>query len=155
MRVALIVLIFALALQAAAQSIPASTGLDPNTTIAEHPQHIFLSARKESKPRILDRKFLLLAGMATAATALDLATTSHCLSTYANCREGNPLFGSHPSQATIYGVTLSMLAGQLFASAWIRRRMPDRNWWMVPPIVATASHGLVGALNIRTIHQQR
>lgn len=44
-----------------------------------------IAPSKETKPRILDRKFLFLAGLATTATVLDVATTSHCLSTYANC----------------------------------------------------------------------
>jgi hypothetical protein len=154
MRITLIVLIFVTALQASAQNRPASTVLGTNTAIPEHSQHIFLyTSSKEAKPKILDRKFLMLAGMATAATVLDLATTSHCMATYANCQEGNPLLGSRPSQAKLYGVSFSMLAGQLLASAWMRRQMPNRKSWMVPPIVATAGHGLAAALNIRTMHQ--
>jgi hypothetical protein len=152
MRATLVALMFVISLPAAAQTNQASSVFEKNTTMAEQ-QHIFLfSSPKKSNPKILDRKFLLLAGMATAATVLDVATTSHCMSTYANCQEGNPLLGSHPSQAKIYGVSFSMLAGQVAASAWIRRKMPDRNLWMVPTIVATAGHGLAGVLNIRTMH---
>jgi hypothetical protein len=154
MRVTLMALTVAIALQAAAQNTPPLTVLAANTTITEHPQHIFLFAStKKPQPKILDRKFLVLAGIATAATVLDLATTSHCMSTYANCQEGNPLLGSHPSQAKLYGVSFSLLAGQLFASAWLRHRTPDGKMWMVPPIFATAGHGLAAALNIRTMHQ--
>ena len=156
-RVTLFVLVLlsglAISRQASAQNPEAFPALN-KAAEAQHSQHIFLYASSEpKKPRILDRKFFLLAGMATAATVLDVATTSHCLSTYAACQEGNPLFGSHPSQAKLYGVSFSMLAGQLLASAWIRRKMPNRNLWMIPPIVATGGHGLAAALNIRTMHQ--
>ena len=154
MRVTLIVLILVVAALASAQNMPASTVLGPSTAVTEQPQQIYLYASpKETKPRVFDRKFLLLAGMATAATVLDAATTSRCMSTYASCGEGNPLLGSHPSQAKLYGVSFSILAGQLLASAWTRREMPNRKLWMVPPIFATAGHGLATALNIRTMHR--
>jgi len=152
MRITLI-LIFLTALQASAQNTAQSAVLG-NAPIPEHPQQIYLyTSIKEAKPKILDRKFLALAGIATAATILDLATTSHCMATYANCQEGNPLLGSHPSQAKLYGVSFSMLAGQLLASAWMHRQMPNRKSWMVPLIAATAGHGLAAALNVRTMHQ--
>jgi hypothetical protein len=77
------------------------------------------------------------------------------MSTYGDCQEGNPLLGSHPSQAKLYGVSFSMLAGQLLASAWVRREMPNRKLWMALPGIATAGHGLAAALNIRTMHQLR
>jgi hypothetical protein len=108
---------------------------------------------KPTRPGVFDRKFLVLAGIATAATLLDVATTTHCISTYANCQEGNPLLGSHPSQAKLYGVSFSMLGGQLLASAWMRRKTPNGKLWLVPQIVATAGHGLAAALNFRTMHQ--
>jgi len=155
LRVTIFVLVLGLAISrpAAAQN-PEGFPAVNTAAEAQHSQHIFLYASSEpKKPRILDRKFFLLAGMATTATVLDVATTSHCMSTYAACQEGNPLIGSHPSQAKLYGVSFSMLAGQLLASAWIRRKMPNRNLWMIPPIVATGGHGLAAALNIRTMHQ--
>ena len=151
--VVVLALIFSFAQQALAQEQTPSTLVDaPSAT--EPSQHIFLFASSEpKKPRIMDRKFLMLAGFATAATLLDVTTTSHCLSTYAACQEGNPLIGSHPSQAKLYGVSFSVLAGQLLASAWLRRKSPDRKLWMVLPIFATAGHGLAAALNLRTMHQ--
>ena len=66
------------------------------------------------------------------------------------CQEGNPLLGSHPSQAKLYGV---LLGGQLLASAWMRHKAPNGKLWMMPPIIATAGHGLVALLNVRTMHQ--
>jgi hypothetical protein len=106
-----------------------------------------------ASPRIFDRQFFLLAGMVTTATVLDITTTSNCISGYSNCRETNPLLGPHPSSAKIYGVNLSLLAGEIFASAWLRHQMPHRKLWIIPPIVGTAAHGLAAALNVRTINQ--
>jgi hypothetical protein len=160
MRVSLTVLVFATAMQAAAQNIPAPV-FDTQAAIASPAQGVasFTPVRttlstpvKMTKPRVFDRKFLVLAGIATAATALDVATTTHCMSAYTNCQEGNPLLGSHPSQAKLYGVSFSMLGGQLLASAWMRRKTPNGKLWMVPQIVATAGHGLASALNVRTMH---
>jgi hypothetical protein len=162
MRVSLTVLVFAIAMQAAAQNIPASPVFDTQTSIASPSQAVtsfmpvsttLATPVKPTTPRVFDRRFLVLAGIATAATVLDVATTTHCMSTYANCQEGNPLLGSHPSQAKLYGVSFSMLGGQLLASAWMRRKTPNGKLWMVPQIAATAGHGLAAALNFRTMHQ--
>jgi hypothetical protein len=149
-------------MQAAAQNIPASPVFDTQTSIASPSQAVtsfmpvsttLATPVKPTTPRVFDRRFLVLAGIATAATVLDVATTTHCMSTYANCQEGNPLLGSHPSQAKLHGVSFSMLDGQLLASAWMRRKTPNGKLWMVPQIVATAGHGLAAALNFRTMHQ--
>jgi hypothetical protein len=110
---------------------------------------------KGAKPGILDRKFFLLAGVATAATVLDVATTAHCISNYANCREANPLFGPDPSKAKLYGLSFSILAGQILASAWLRRKIPHSKLWMIPPIAATAGHGTAAAFNFHTMHELR
>ena len=125
------------------------------TLVVARPPDISVSIapNKVERPRIVDRKFLLLAGLAATATALDVITTSRCMSTYPSCQEGNPLVGSSPSQAKLYAVSFSVLAGQLLASAWLRRRMPHRKLWMIPPIAATAGHGIAAALNERTMHQ--
>jgi hypothetical protein len=123
------------------------------TVAPQSHEQFTITTGKERKPRVFDRNFFLLAGLATAATALDVATTSHCLSTYANCQEGNPLVGSNPSNAKLYGISFSILGAQMLASAWMRREMPHRKLWMIPPIVATAGHGIATVLNLRTIHQ--
>ncbi len=154
MRATLIALIFVIALQAAAQNAPAAAAFDTQAAIAKPSQPVVSFApAKPTKPRVFDRKFVVLAGIATAATMVDVATTSHCMATYADCQEGNPLLGSHPSQAKLYGVSFSMLGGQLLASAWMRRKNPNGKLWMAPPIVATAGHGLAAVLNVRTMHQ--
>jgi len=154
MRVTLTAVIFVIALQAAAQNIPATAVFDTQTAVARPSQPaVFFASHNPTKPRIFDRKFLMMAGIATAATMFDVATTSHCMSTYGDCQEGNPLLGPHPSTAKLYGVSFSMLGGQLLASAWMRHKTPNGKLWMMPPIIATAGHGLAGVLNVRTMHQ--
>jgi len=154
MRVIFTVLIFAIATNAAGQNSPITSSFDTQTAMATHPAHVVSFAKaKETRARVFDRKFLVLAGIATAATMLDVATTTHCMSTYADCQEGNPLLGSHPSQAKLYGVSFTMLGGQLLASAWLRRKTPNGKLWLAPPIIASVGHGLAAALNLRTMHQ--
>ena len=123
-----------------------------NTTIRPDTA-LQVSTIRPTRPGIFDRDFFLLAGMATTATVIDITTTSSCISGYSTCREANPLLGSHPSAAKIYGVNLSLLAGEIFASAWLRHQMPHRKLWMIPPLVGTAGHGLAAALNVRTMNQ--
>jgi hypothetical protein len=154
MRVTFTLLVFVTVMHAAAQNAPASSVFDTQTVIATRSQRVVsFTPIKETRPKIFDRKFFVLAGIATAATMLDVTTTTHCMSKYAGCQEGNPLLGSHPSQAKLYGVSFSMLGGQLLASAWMRRKAPKGNLWMVPPIIASAGHGLAAVLNVRTMHQ--
>jgi hypothetical protein len=86
---------------------------DAVSTPTSSPFRIALS--NETKPKVMDGKFLLLAGMASAATFADIATTNRCLSSSVNCQESNPLLGSHPSSGKVYGISLSVLAGQMLA----------------------------------------
>jgi hypothetical protein len=39
------------------------------------------------------------------------------------------------------------------ASAWMRHKVPNGKLWMMPPIIASAGHGLAAVLNVRTMHQ--
>ncbi len=133
MRVIFTVLIFTIATNAAGQNSPVTKAFDTQTAMATHTKLVVSFAKaKETRARVFDRKFFLLAGIATAATMLDVATTTHCMSTYADCQEGNPLLGSHPSTAKLYGVSFSMLGSQLLASAWLRRKTPNGKLWVAP-----------------------
>ena len=154
MRTTLLFLTLCIGIHAAAQTGPAAFLDGKSMLVAAQPyEPVRMVQSREIHPRLVDRKVLFLAGLASTATVLDITTTSQCLSTYANCREGNPFLGSHPSAAKLYGVNLSMLAGQMLASAWLRREMPHRKLWMIAPIAATASHGFAAAMNMRTMHQ--
>ena len=154
MRVSFVILILTVSLQTVAQNAAAPSLFDTQAAVAMPANPgVSLPPVKETKPGIFDRKFLALAGVATAATILDVVTTSRCMSTYVDCQEGNPLLGSHPSAAKLYGVSFSLLGAQVVASAWIRHEMPHRKLWMVPLIITSAGHGLGAILNLRTMHQ--
>jgi len=84
MRLRMAGLMVFIVLQAAAQNLHSKMF---DTQVAVYPPSqtkAFDAANMTHKTRILDRKFLLLAGIATSATILDIATTSHCMSTYAD-----------------------------------------------------------------------
>jgi len=154
MRVALAGLIFLIAMEAPAQNSLTPTGFETQVAIARPTQQAAsITPAKRETTRVFDRKFFLLAGVAAAATMSDVTTTSRCMSRYADCQEGNPLLGSHPSTAKLYGVSFSMLSGQLLASAWMRRKMPNGKLWMAPTIIAGAGHGVAAILNVRTMHR--
>jgi hypothetical protein len=154
MRVALGGLIFLIAIEASAQNGLTRTGFDTQVAIPRPIQQaVSIAPAKRRDNKSFDGKFFLLAGVATAATMLDVTTTSRCMSRYADCQEGNPLLGSHPSTAKLYGVSFSMLSGQLLAGAWMRRKMPNGKLWMAPMIIAGAGHGLAAILNVRTMHR--
>ena len=141
-------------MEAPAQISLTPTGFETQVAIARPTQQAAsITPAKREATRVFDRKFFLLAGVAAAATMLDVTTTSRCMSRYADCQEGNPLLGSHPSTAKLYGVSFSMLSGQLLASAWMRRKMPNGKLWMAPTIIAGAGHGLAAILNVRTMHR--
>jgi hypothetical protein len=155
MRPTLLLFMF-LCIRASAQSDPLAAAAQDlkNTATTAPPADSFQLPRiDDTKPQIFDRKFLFVAGISTAATLLDITTTSNCIFRYSNCQEANPLLGSHPSRAKIYGVNFSLLAGELVASAWLRHRMPHGKSWLIPPLIGTAGHGLAAALNFRTMNQ--
>ena len=151
MRAALAGLIFLIAIEASAQNRlsrqPRSNSSRDRSTYQQAVLSLPLNGRQQ--------EFLIAnsswAGVATAATMLDVTTTSRCISRYADCQEGNPLLGPHPSTAAkLYGLSFSMLSGQMLASAWMRRKMPNGKLWMAPTIIAGAGHGLAAILNVRT-----
>jgi hypothetical protein len=108
LRVTFTLRVFATALHAAAQNAPASRVFDTQTVIATRPQRVVsFTPTKETRPKIFDRKFFVLAGIATAATMLDVTTTTHCMSKYAGCQEGNPPLGSHSDRGRAVPVGVS------------------------------------------------
>ena len=69
MRTTLLVLALIMGTQALAQD---AVFPPQSLLVSQHPQDQFtIAPNRETKPRIFDRKFLLLAGIATTATVLD------------------------------------------------------------------------------------
>jgi hypothetical protein len=149
-----LVLIFVLGPQVSAQDLPGPAS-DHTYPGVPNPRPYLAPAAtfKENSPRVFDRKFFILTGIAAGATVLDITTTSRCLSSYTVCQEANPILGSHPTEAKLYGVSFSILAGQTLASAWLRHKMPRSKVWIIPPIAAAVAHGTAAVLNIRTMHK--
>lgn len=92
----------------------------------------------------LSGKFILMGAITTAATIADVELTSRCLRA-GTCREANPLFGSNPSQARMYGITVPILGGQMALAAWLKHRDPGSRAWLFPLLSGTAAH-TVGSL---------
>jgi len=63
------------------------------------------------RKRVADRSFLLAALFHVGATIGDIESTQYGLSHGA--RELNPIYGSHPSRAKQYGITMPVTAGVL------------------------------------------
>jgi hypothetical protein len=99
--------------------------------------------------RTVDKKFLLLFGVATALTVTDIELTQHCLHAR-TCSEANTFYyGANPTRARMYGVNVPILSAQMISSAWFKRRHPERKQWMISPLADSVSHGfgsITGAL---------
>jgi hypothetical protein len=93
-----------------------------------------------------DRAFALLVTVSAVATVADLELTANCLKTVANCREANPLLGSDPSRARLYGVSVPIYAGQVILSRMLRRK--ERKTWMMPLVSLTGMHAVGAASNL-------
>lgn len=92
------------------------------------------------------RAFLLLSVAAGVATVVDVEVTTHCLQTKPNCRELNPLFGSHPSRARLYATALPLTIGQVWFSNYLRKKYPERKLWTLPTLSVTIGHAF-GAMS--------
>jgi hypothetical protein len=152
MRRFVALLLITLTVAPAFSQTPESFSTQTAAALANAPSFAFTSTAvtRAKAPRVLDSKFFLLTGIAAAATIADVVTTSHCLSASTSCQESNPLVGSHPSNARLYGFAVSTLAAQVAISALVRHHRPQSKSWMIPPIAAAAAHGTAAVLNQRT-----
>lgn len=96
---------------------------------------------REVVERTVDKKFLILFGMAAVLTVTDIELSQHCLQA-GTCHEANPLYGTNPTRARMYGMNIPILGAQTILSAWLKRRHPERNQWMISPIAESAFHGI-------------
>jgi hypothetical protein len=88
--------------------------------------------------------YLLLLAAATTATIADCETTKAQLSD-PNAREGDPIFGSRPSRARLYGISLPLLGLNAFVSAKLKSR--HSRAWPVLFGVMTGAHGAAAIHN--------
>lgn len=123
-----------LARDAQLQVLPAATH-PAGATAAEAPPFALSATRLVStrpvrpvRPRIVDRRFLLLNGAHLGMALFDVEMTQHCIAEH-KCREGNPFMPS--SQAAQIGVSLGSVAFTTVGSYWVRKHNL-RIWWIAP-----------------------
>lgn len=98
------------------------------------------------KPRIVDRRFLLLNGIHLGLALFDIEMTQHCISEH-KCREGNPIMPS--SQGGQIGVSLGSVAVTAVGSSWARKH-GIRIWWAGPAAgIAAHSVGVATGIALR------
>lgn len=110
---------------------------------------------REPRPRIADKKFWTLTAVQFGADIFDIETTQ------AGLRNGgaevNPLFGSRPSRAKMYGISFPLTAAVCALEYRLKRdgRNRDTNaesdgalWWALG-VTNVAVHTSVGARNLR------
>jgi hypothetical protein len=113
-------------------ALPSAMALAPAMTIP---------AESKKIGRTVDSKYLFLFGLAAALTVTDIELTQRCLQA-GSCHEANILYGNNPTRARMYAFNLPVLGSQAVLSAWLKRRHPERNLWMTPPIADSVAHGI-------------
>jgi hypothetical protein len=77
----------------------------------------------EANPAGWNRARLVATGVALAAGIYDAHTTTNVLA--AGGIEQNPLYGSHPSAARLYGTNIGAVMGPFILAEWWRHRHPE------------------------------
>ena len=95
-------------------------------------------------PKVVDAKFLFLAGASVAAMTADYETTHGCIARNA-CHELNPFFGSNPSRARMYAIGAATTAGTIYAAYYLKKKR-KRYWW-VPLAAGAGLHGYLAYRN--------
>jgi hypothetical protein len=102
---------------------------------------------ENSRPRIVDRKFMAMEGIMAASLALDAYSTA---AMNKHCHETNPILGQHPSN----GATAAFMAAQLAGASALQyatKRMLGDRWhglaWMGPSAYFALDHGRAGVHN--------
>lgn len=128
---------------------PDSTALNAGSGIEKTDRlstGIKLGAVREPEPA--PHRNLFVAALAThwLGAIFDVATTHHGL---AHCREGNPLFGSHPSNGRVIAPVFSFTGAYTALSLWHRRRHPDSKAPIVGNFGLGGTHIVAGMMNTR------
>jgi hypothetical protein len=102
-------------------------------------------AERPIKPKkVFDKKFALLAGLATGLTIADFEMTQRCLHRH-TCVEANPLMPT--SHAAMY-VSNMPLNAALFWWSYRRKQDGKRLWWLAP-LITVGSHAVGVGTNVR------
>jgi hypothetical protein len=101
---------------------------------------------EQPTPPLFDRKFKILTALSIVTMTADLESTLHCAQ---SCREVNPLYGSHPTRARLYGINAPFVVGELMISRMLRKRVPEGKSWTFPALAVSAAHLVGVASNLR------
>ncbi|HVN20763.1 MAG TPA: hypothetical protein VMU05_18390 [Dongiaceae bacterium] len=109
----------------------------PASTLVR-PAELSIQDSKSKPPRVVDRQFLLLSALNFGAMIADIEMTQYKLSP--TVREGNPLFGSHPSREMMYEMSLPVVFATTMWSRQLKKNAPHSKRWMIVPIVGASVH---------------
>ena len=112
----------------------------------------------QSKPVNWNRARWAGGAAALGAGIFDAHTTTELIA--AGGFERNPIYGSHPTAARLYGTNIGVVVGAWILTDWLRHRLPgseralDRNMFF-SELGATALHVGAGVYNETALSRQR
>jgi len=164
-----ITLVLALALASLAQQTaavnlpeaPGTVGREPATAAATPalretafvPPTLAMERNTNKSWHTLDRKFILLHTLSTMALIADLETTARGLARQPKPTELNPLFGSDPTRARLYGIGVPLSAFAFYLSYHSKKIAPRRSVWKVGPELSIAVHSAAAINNLIVTHR--
>ena len=119
-----------------------SSVMRPNALlqISVRPDSFAARSMEPGHPRVIDKQFLLLSSVATAAIFADSYTTTWIGNNYRRRRVGPctveggepQLYGLHPTVARVYAIGAVMSGGAIGLSYLAKKHLPSRVKWMWP-----------------------
>ena len=84
------------------------------------------------KPRVIDKKFLAVAGFSNGMAALDIHSTRYCFNKNPNCYEAVGFFdGGRPNAAQLAAVSVPIQFG-VNGAAYLLKKRGKKWWWVIP-----------------------
>ena len=78
----------------------------------------YLDVTRQPRPM---KSFWTMVAVSSVLTAMDVELTNSCVRS-GQCREANPLYGSNPTRARMYGISVPITAGANLMSYMLHRR---------------------------------
>ena len=112
------------------------------------------SVNQSPQKKVVDKKFIILAGLLVSSQVLDTETTHIGINKY-GLREGNPLMAPFVNRGRLasYSVGLGIDTGILTISYFLKKNN-SRFWW-IPPVAHTGVHFYAGSKNWKLIMDVR
>jgi len=106
------------------------------------------------KKKVIDKKFLFVAGLLISSQILDTETTHIGINDY-GLREGNPRMAPVVNRGRLasYSVSLGIDTGILILSGFAKKQ--GSQYWWIPPIAHTGVHFYYGRKNWKLIVNAR